>query len=67
MAWDSRELQPATLGTSSVAHRQEEFEVFYNLLIPGAFRPKKVTEDNVDSLLTISEYYQVGFLKDRRA
>ncbi|CAE7269980.1 KBTBD3, partial [Symbiodinium pilosum] len=56
-----REAQSGTVQVEVAT--KEEFEVFYNLLIPGAFRPKKVTEDNVDSLLTISEYYQVGFLK----
>ncbi|CAE7662322.1 Ufd4 [Symbiodinium pilosum] len=42
---------------------KEDFEIFYNLLRPGAFRADKVTQHNVEALLTISEYYQVGFLK----
>ncbi|CAE7551067.1 GAPDH, partial [Symbiodinium sp. KB8] len=42
---------------------KEEFTAFYDLLRPTAWSNDKVTEANVDSLLTISDYYQVGAVK----
>ncbi|CAE6934351.1 bath-38 [Symbiodinium sp. CCMP2592] len=42
---------------------KEEFATFYNLLGPWAWSTHKVTEANVDSLLTISDYYQVEIIK----
>ena len=39
-----------------------EFETFYALLGPAAWGAHKVTEANVDGLLAIGGYYQVGFL-----
>ncbi|CAE7192406.1 GAPDH [Symbiodinium microadriaticum] len=41
---------------------QAEFETFYALLGPAAWGAHKVTEANVDGLLAIGGYYQVGFL-----
>ncbi|CAE7758558.1 GAPDH [Symbiodinium sp. CCMP2456] len=43
---------------------KEEFTVFYDLLKPMAWNNDKVTEANVDSLLTISDYYQAGIIKE---
>ncbi|CAE6934241.1 KBTBD6 [Symbiodinium sp. CCMP2592] len=42
---------------------KEEFKVFYSLLAPWAWSTDKVTEANVDSLLAISDYYQVEIIK----
>ncbi|CAE7938128.1 bath-42 [Symbiodinium sp. KB8] len=42
---------------------KEEFTIFYELLVPMAWSTDKVTKTNVDSLLAISDYYQVGMLK----
>ena len=42
---------------------KEEFKVFYGLLGPWAWSTDKVTETNVDSLLAISDYYQVEIIK----
>ena len=42
---------------------KEEFTAFYDLFRPMAWSNDKVTEANVDSLLTISAYYQVGAVK----
>ena len=41
----------------------EDFELFYGLLLPGEWNLDAVTENNVDALLAISDYYQVGFIK----
>ncbi|CAE6934330.1 unnamed protein product [Symbiodinium sp. CCMP2592] len=41
-----------------------EFEVFYDLLLPMAWSTE-VTEQNVDSLLAISDYYQVESIKQK--
>ncbi|CAE7897152.1 KBTBD7 [Symbiodinium necroappetens] len=41
----------------------EEFKVFYSLLGPCAWSTDKVTEANADSLLAISDYYQVEVIK----
>ncbi|CAE7416729.1 unnamed protein product [Symbiodinium sp. CCMP2456] len=41
----------------------EDFELFYGLLLPGEWNLDAVTESNVDALLAISDYYQVGFIK----
>lgn len=43
---------------------QEEFEIFYGLILPGARCETQVTPDNVHALLCISDYYQVDFVKD---
>ena len=40
-----------------------EFITFFNLLGPWAWSKDKVTEANVDSLLAISDYYQVEIIK----
>ena len=42
---------------------KEEFKIFYDLLGPMAWSDDKITEANVESLLTISDYYQVGIMK----
>ena len=42
---------------------KEEFTIFYELLVPMAWSTDRVTETNVDSLLAISDYYQVGMMK----
>ncbi|CAE7190690.1 CAPS [Symbiodinium sp. CCMP2456] len=42
---------------------KQEFITFYNLLGPWAWSTDKVTEANVDSLLAISDYYQVEIIK----
>ena len=42
---------------------QREFKVFYSLLGPCAWSTDKVTEANADSLLAISDYYQVEVIK----
>ncbi|CAE7020766.1 unnamed protein product [Symbiodinium sp. CCMP2456] len=42
---------------------KKEFITFYNLLGPWAWSRDKVTEANVDSLLAISDYYQVEIIK----
>ena len=42
----------------------QDFDFFYSLLLPGAWSPHMVTENNVDALLTISDYYQVGFIRE---
>ena len=42
---------------------KEEFATFCNLLGPWAWSTDKVTEANVDSLLPISNYYQVEIIK----
>ena len=41
----------------------KDFELFYGLLLPGEWNLDAVTEKNVDALLGISDYYQVGFVK----
>ncbi|CAE7370120.1 ANK1 [Symbiodinium sp. CCMP2456] len=41
-----------------------QFQVFYALLGPGAFSFDKVTKDSIDGLLSISDYYQVDFVKE---
>ena len=42
---------------------KEEFQIFYGLLAPTAWSTGAVTKENVDSLLAISDYYQVGTIK----
>ncbi|CAE7041260.1 Enc1 [Symbiodinium sp. CCMP2456] len=42
---------------------KEEFTIFYNLLGPVAWNARKVTKENVDTLLAISDYYQVETIK----
>ena len=42
---------------------KEEFTVFYDLLRPTAWRDDKVTVANVESLLSLSDYYQVEAVK----
>ncbi|CAE7530902.1 spt16 [Symbiodinium sp. CCMP2456] len=42
---------------------KEEFKIFYNLLAPTAWSTGAVTKENVDSLLAISDYYQVVTIK----
>ncbi|OLQ09835.1 hypothetical protein AK812_SmicGene6515 [Symbiodinium microadriaticum] len=42
---------------------KEDFDAFYGLLKPFAWNPSKLTAQNVDKLLTISDYYQVDKLK----
>ncbi|CAE7039570.1 GAPDH [Symbiodinium sp. CCMP2592] len=42
---------------------KKEFTVFYDLLRPTAWSNDKVIEANVDSLLTLSDYYQVTAIK----
>lgn len=42
---------------------KEEFEIFYGLLAPTAWSAGAVTKENVDSLLAISDYYQVATIK----
>ena len=42
---------------------KEEFITFYNFLGPVAWSTDQVTEANVDSLVTISDYYQVEIIK----
>lgn len=44
---------------------KEEFTIFYELLVPMAWSTDKVTKTNVDSLLAISDYYQVEIIKQR--
>ena len=39
------------------------FDAFYRLLMPGSYRRKHVTEEGVDSLLALSDYYDVKFIK----
>ena len=39
---------------------RKDFDIFYQLLMPGAWDKDKVTEENVDVLLVISDYYQAG-------
>eukprot|EP00931_Biecheleriopsis_adriatica_P096020 TRINITY_DN69667_c0_g1_i1.p1 TRINITY_DN69667_c0_g1~~TRINITY_DN69667_c0_g1_i1.p1 ORF type:complete len:233 (+),score=22.77 TRINITY_DN69667_c0_g1_i1:61-699(+) len=41
-----------------------EFEDFYRRLLPGAQFASGIKPENVGSLLALSEYYQVTFLKD---
>ena len=41
-----------------------DFDMFYSLLLPGAWRGK-VAAKNVDVLLVISDYYQVGLSKSQ--
>ncbi|CAE7039640.1 unnamed protein product [Symbiodinium sp. CCMP2592] len=43
---------------------KQEFTIFYDLLGPMAWSTDKVQEDNVDSLLAISDYYQVKTIKE---
>ena len=43
---------------------KEDFDLFYSLLIPGVFNSEVVSEDNVDPLLRMSDYYQVNFIKE---
>ncbi|CAE7574552.1 unnamed protein product [Symbiodinium microadriaticum] len=43
---------------------KEEFKVFYDFLLPMAWGAP-VTVDSVDSLLAISDYYQVEIIKQR--
>lgn len=57
-----REAQQRTIRVEVAT--KEEFDSFYSLLKPGAFSPERITHDNVDAMLTISLYYQVGFLRD---
>mmetsp|Transcript_50017 Transcript_50017/g.100699 ORF Transcript_50017/g.100699 Transcript_50017/m.100699 type:complete len:215 (-) Transcript_50017:160-804(-) len=40
-----------------------EFASFCELLMPGAWSPAKLTKENLDGILTLSDYYQVDFLK----
>ncbi|CAE7495106.1 unnamed protein product [Symbiodinium natans] len=47
-----------------VVATKQEFMTFYNLLGLWAWSTDKVTKDNVDSLLAISDYYQVDIIKD---
>mmetsp|Transcript_47953 Transcript_47953/g.98896 ORF Transcript_47953/g.98896 Transcript_47953/m.98896 type:complete len:214 (+) Transcript_47953:35-676(+) len=42
---------------------KQDFDAFYSLLKPFAWHPAKLTAENVDTLLTISDYYQVDRLK----
>ncbi|CAE7457594.1 Enc1, partial [Symbiodinium sp. KB8] len=42
---------------------KKDFITFYNLLGPWSWNRDKVTEANVDSLLEISDYYQVEIIK----
>ena len=46
----------------SVATR-DDFQVFYNLLMPGDLRTDEITLHNVDALLILSHYYEVHFVK----
>ena len=43
---------------------KQEFKIFYDLLTPFSWSKDKITEANVDALLTISDYYQVEIVKD---
>mmetsp|Transcript_57940 Transcript_57940/g.116165 ORF Transcript_57940/g.116165 Transcript_57940/m.116165 type:complete len:209 (-) Transcript_57940:177-803(-) len=40
-----------------------EFAIFYELLLPGAWKPSRLSKENVDGLLVLSDYYQVDFVK----
>ncbi|CAE7245279.1 Hectd1 [Symbiodinium pilosum] len=42
---------------------QHEFEILYALLMPGAFLTRSVKPSQVESLLRISDYYEVSFIK----
>ncbi|CAE7220989.1 bath-36 [Symbiodinium sp. CCMP2456] len=42
---------------------KEEFKVFYDLLGPFSWSNDKISEANVDTLLAISDYYQVDIVK----
>ncbi|CAE7618053.1 unnamed protein product [Symbiodinium microadriaticum] len=44
---------------------KDEFNAFYDLLLPKAWSAEVVTEHNVDSLLGISDYYQVESIKQK--
>ncbi|CAE7701697.1 bath-42 [Symbiodinium sp. CCMP2592] len=57
-------MKEAQLGSIEVdVASKEDFITFYNLLGPWAWSTDKVKEENVDSLLAISDYYQVEIIK----
>ncbi|CAE6937347.1 bath-38 [Symbiodinium microadriaticum] len=41
-----------------------DFAAFCNMMRPGAWSASNVNEDNVEGLLSISDYYQVDFVKE---
>ena len=58
-----KEAQLSTIKVDVAVATKKQFQVFYALLGPGAFCFEKVTKDNIDGLLSISDYYQVDFVK----
>mmetsp|Transcript_98385 Transcript_98385/g.234222 ORF Transcript_98385/g.234222 Transcript_98385/m.234222 type:complete len:197 (+) Transcript_98385:62-652(+) len=59
-----KEAQLSTIKVDVAVATKTQFQVFYALLGPGAFSFDKVTKDNIDGLLSISDYYQVDFVKE---
>ena len=59
-----KEAQLSTIKVDVAVATKKQFQVFYALLGPGAFSFDKVTKDNIDGLLSISDYYQVDFVKE---
>jgi len=43
---------------------KDEFRDFYNCLLPGGQSSAMLSEQNVDSMLALSDYYQVQFMRD---
>ncbi|CAE7254519.1 ANK1 [Symbiodinium natans] len=61
---DMKEAQQKVIKVDVAVATKQDFQVFYALLGPGAWSTDKVTEDSVDGLLSISDYYQVDFIKE---
>ena len=59
-----KEAQQRVIKLDVAVATKQDFESFYALLGPGAWSMEKVSEDNIDGLLSISDYYQVDFMKD---
>ncbi|CAE7765755.1 unnamed protein product [Symbiodinium sp. CCMP2592] len=57
-------MQEAKQGVIKVeVAKKEEFANFYSLLWPGEWSRDRVRGENVDALLAIADYYEVGFVK----
>ena len=59
-----KEAQQRVIKLDVAVATKQDFESFYALLGPGAWSMEKVSEDNIDGLLSMSDYYQVDFMKD---
>eukprot|EP00418_Pyrodinium_bahamense_P083497 CAMPEP_0179069940 /NCGR_PEP_ID=MMETSP0796-20121207/30765_1 /TAXON_ID=73915 /ORGANISM="Pyrodinium bahamense, Strain pbaha01" /LENGTH=291 /DNA_ID=CAMNT_0020767019 /DNA_START=15 /DNA_END=890 /DNA_ORIENTATION=- len=46
---------------------KKTFARLYKLLLPCAWKPSEITEDNFEELLKLSDYYQVSAVKERCA